>query len=69
MQRPKQIGEREEVIGGQRVKVRVFEPFMPAPDADADAVPVRPRRKYRDDSSGAGQEFIRATNRRAAQTR
>jgi hypothetical protein len=29
--KPKQIGEREEVINGQRVKVRIFAPFVPEP--------------------------------------
>jgi hypothetical protein len=56
--RPKQIGEREEVIDGQKVKIRIFAPVLPD---EPDALPVLVRR---DNSRTAGQRFIRATRER-----
>lgn len=59
VKKPKQIGEREEVIDGQRVKVRVFEPFVPEP------LPEQPM-TCTDDSETPGQRYMRAERRRGA---
>jgi len=58
MKKPKQIGERVEVINGQRVTVRVFEAVMP-PEPDANPVMAS-----RDDSRSAGQRYTRSSRKR-----
>jgi hypothetical protein len=57
--KPKQIGTREEVINGQRVKVRIFEPRMPVE-------PVEEPIQARDDSDMPWQNMFRRTRESAA---
>lgn len=60
MSKPKQIGERVEVIDGQPVKIRIFEP-RPAQQADAQAAEMV---HGHDDACDAIQRYMRLTRER-----
>lgn len=60
MSKPKQIGERMEVIDGQPVKIRIFEP-RPAQPADVQAAEMV---HGHDDAGDAIQRYMRLTRER-----